>query len=195
MLPGTTDARHPFWSPDGRKIGFFAQNRLKVTELFGGQPQVIAETGSTQDTRGGAWGAGDVILFAPSFVGPLWEVPARGGKVAAATRIAEGSGIGTQRFPCFLPDGKRFLFYASTGTGISRERSGWEARIARLEAARAVIDGDLGGARLRALRDRSSLVAHRFDDRRNSWWAIRRHWASRWPGPSPCPACVRSRPP
>ena len=55
MLPGTTDARFPFWSPDGRKIAFFSQSRLKVTELFGGQPQVVAETSSTW-TRGEAPG-------------------------------------------------------------------------------------------------------------------------------------------
>jgi Tol biopolymer transport system component len=31
MVAGSTDARYPFWSPDGRQIGFFAQNRLKVS--------------------------------------------------------------------------------------------------------------------------------------------------------------------
>ena len=169
MLPGTTDARHPFWSPDGRKIGFFAQNRLKVTELFGGQPQVVAETSSTLDTRGGAWGAGDVILFAPSFVGPLLSVPARGGKVEAATRIAEGSGIGTQRFPSFLPDGKRFLFYASTGTGIEPGTL-WLGQLGSLDSKRLAPVTSMGiwaapGYVIYVTGD--SLVAHRFDDRRN----------------------------
>mgnify|MGYP003553943536 CR=1 FL=1 len=56
-LPGTVDARFPFWSPDGRRLGFFAQRRLKVIDLLGGSPRVVAETGSTQDARGGAWSA------------------------------------------------------------------------------------------------------------------------------------------
>ena len=118
MLPGTTGARYPFWSPDGRRIGFFAQNRIKVTDLLGGETRAVAETGVTQDMRGGAWGATDVIVFTPSAVGSLYKVPVRGGKAEAATRIAEGSATGTHRWPSFLPDGKRFLFYGSTGTGV-----------------------------------------------------------------------------
>jgi hypothetical protein len=169
MLPGTTDARYPFWSPDGRRIGFFAQNRLKVSELFGGQPQVVAEAGASQDMRGAAWGAEDVILFAPGFVGPLQAVPARGGKVESATRIAEGSGIGTHRFPSFLPDGKRFLFYASTGTGI-------EPGTLSLGELGSLDSKPLGPANSTGIWAApgyvlyvtgDSLVAHRFDDRRN----------------------------
>jgi Tol biopolymer transport system component len=169
MLPGTVDARYPFWSPDSRRIGFFAQNRLKVTELFGGQPRVLTETGSTQDVRGGAWGSGDVILFAPSFVGPLLAVPARGGKVEPATRIAEGSGIGTHRFPSFLPDGRRFLLYASTGTG-TEPGTLWLGELGSLDPKLLGPSTSRGiwappGHVLYVTGD--SLVAHAFDDRRN----------------------------
>jgi Tol biopolymer transport system component len=110
-----------------------------------------------------------VILFVPGWVGPLRAVPARGGKVEAATRIEEASGIGTHRFPSFLPDGKRFLFYASTGTGIEPG---------------TLCLGELGSLDSKPLGPASSmgiwaapgyvlyvtgdsLVAHRFDDRRN----------------------------
>jgi len=169
ILPGTTDARYPFWSPDGRRIAFFAQNSLKVSELFGGQPQVVAEAGLPQDMRGGAWGAGGVILFAPGFVGPLRAVQARGGKVEPATRIEEGSAIGTHRFPSFLPDGRRFLFYASTGTGI-------EPGTLCLGELGSLDSKPLGPATSTGIWAApahvlyvtgDSLVAHRFDDRRN----------------------------
>jgi Tol biopolymer transport system component len=169
MLPGTNDARYPFWSPDSRKIGFFAQNRLKVTELFGGQPRIVAETGSNQDVRGGAWGAGDVIVFAPSFVGPLRSVSADGGEVTAATRIDEDSGIGTQRFPNFLPDGKHFLFYASSGSGIEPGTL-WLGELGSLDSK---LLGPSNSSGVWAANDSvlyvtgESLVAHRFDDRRN----------------------------
>jgi hypothetical protein len=33
----------PFWSPDGRSIGFFAEGRLKRVDISGGQPVVLAE--------------------------------------------------------------------------------------------------------------------------------------------------------
>ncbi len=117
-VAGTEDARYPFWAPDGKRIGFFAQGFLKTTGLLGGQPLSIAEVGSTQDTRGGAWGADDVIVFAPFFAGPLLSVSADGGPTTEATKLADSSTGGTHRFPTFLPDGRRFLFYASEGTGV-----------------------------------------------------------------------------
>jgi len=117
-LPGTVDAMYPFWAPDGRRLGFFSQNRLKVTDLLGGSPRAVADTGSTFDARGGAWNADDRIVFAPTFTGPLFMVAASGGAVEPATAIEQGSRVGTHRFPSFLPDGKRFVFYASTGTGV-----------------------------------------------------------------------------
>ena len=140
-----------------------------MTELFGGQPRIIAETGSNQDARGGAWDAGDVILFAPSFVGPIRAVAAGGGEVTAATRIDEDSGIGTQRFPSFLPDGKRFLFYASTGTGIEPGTL-WLGELGSLDSKLLGPANSSGvwaapGYVLYVTGD--SLVAHRFDDRRN----------------------------
>ncbi len=169
MLPGTNDARYPFWSPDSRKIGFFAQNHLKVTELFGGQPRIVADTGSNQDARGGTWGDGDLILFAPSFVGPIRAVSARGGEVTTATRVDEDSGIGTQRFPSFLPDGKRFLFYASTGTGIEPGTL-WLGEIGSLDSKMlgpANSSGVWAAPGYVLYVTGESLVAHRFDDRRN----------------------------
>ncbi|MDQ1348171.1 MAG: eukaryotic-like serine/threonine-protein kinase [Acidobacteriota bacterium] len=132
-LPGTVDARFPFWSPDGRRLGFFAQRRLKVIDLLGGSPRAIAETGSTQDARGGAWSADDRIVFAPTFTGTLFVVPASGGEAVPASRIPAGTDIGTQRFPSFLPDGERFLFFASTGTGIE-PGTAYLGRLGSLEA-------------------------------------------------------------
>jgi Tol biopolymer transport system component len=117
MLPGTTDARYPFWAPDSKRIGFFAQSRLKVTDLLGGSPRTLAETGATTDARGGTWGADDRIVYAPTFVGSLFSVPVEGGAPGPATRLPEGSDMNTQRFPSFLPDGRRFVFYSSVGTG------------------------------------------------------------------------------
>ena len=169
MLPGTTGARYPFWSPDGRRIAFFAQNRIKVTDLLGGETRVVAETGLTPDMRGGAWSGEDVIVFAPSTAVSLYKVPARGGKAEAATRIAEGSDTGTHRWPSFLPDGKRFLFYSSTGTGVEPGML-YLGQLGSLEAKPLGPATSAGvwaepGYLLYVRGD--SLVAHRFDDRRS----------------------------
>jgi serine/threonine-protein kinase len=42
-MPGTDDARHPFWSPDNRYIGFFAQGKLKKIAATGGPPQALCD--------------------------------------------------------------------------------------------------------------------------------------------------------
>src|SRR5207245_7902888 len=42
-LPGTDDARYPFWSPDGRRLGFFAGTKLRIAELAGGSRLSVAD--------------------------------------------------------------------------------------------------------------------------------------------------------
>ena len=51
-LPGTSGASLPFWSPDGRSLGFFADGALKRIELAGGPPRRLQRA---EDTFGGAW--------------------------------------------------------------------------------------------------------------------------------------------
>ena len=55
QLPGTDGAKDPFWSPDSRRIGFFSQGVLKLTEVVGtaGSPRSISR--APADSRGGAW--------------------------------------------------------------------------------------------------------------------------------------------
>jgi len=60
-VPGTEDARIPFWSPDGRSIGFFATGRLLRVDPAGGPPQLICA--AAVDTAP-SWGPDDTILFA-----------------------------------------------------------------------------------------------------------------------------------
>jgi len=116
-IAGTDGARYPFWSPDGRHVGFFANSELKVVDLAGGAVRSVARTANTPDARGAAWGAGDVILYAPSYTGGLLQVAASGGTPTPATQLDAARKDGTHRWPSFLPDGRRFLFYASIGTG------------------------------------------------------------------------------
>ena len=165
-LPGTVDARFPFWAPDGRRLGFFAQRRLKVIDLLGGAPRTIAETGSTQDARGGAWSADDRIVFAPTFTGTLFAVPASGGEAVPASRIPPGTDIGTQRFPNFLPDGERYLFFASTGTGIE-PGTAYLGRLGSLDAKRlgpVTSSASYAAPGFLVFVQGDALVAQRFDE-------------------------------
>src|SRR5262245_8417009 len=109
-LAGTEGASYPFWAPDSRVIGFFAEGKVKRVDLGGGAPQSLADA---PYPRGGTWNADGVIVYAPSIADPLMRVAATGGTAAPVTRLAPGQG--SHRWPQFLPDGRRFLFLMTTG--------------------------------------------------------------------------------
>ena len=108
-LPGTDDASYPFWAPDGRAIGFFADGKLKRIELTGGQVQVLADA---PVARGGSWNQQGDIVFAPGITSGLMRVAANGGTPTPVTDSASGR---SHRHPYFLPDGRRFLFLMTQG--------------------------------------------------------------------------------
>jgi Tol biopolymer transport system component len=109
-LPSTEGATFPFWAPDGRAVGFFADGKLKRVDVTGAALQVLADA---PYPRGGTWNADGVIVFAPIANGALMQVSASGGVVAPVTQLA--SGQGSHRWPQFLPDGRRFIFSMVSG--------------------------------------------------------------------------------
>jgi len=110
-LPGTADARLPFWSPDSQAIGFFAQGRLRIVRLNGGPPTNLA---AAPEPEGGAWGSRGDIVFAPVLEGNLLRVPAAGGEPVAVTALQESLGDRKHSWPSFLPDGRRFLYFVKS---------------------------------------------------------------------------------
>jgi Tol biopolymer transport system component len=108
-MAGTEGAEYPFWSPDSRFVAFFADGKLKKVDLLGVPPQTIADAPSG---RGGAWNGGGVIVFAPRSAGGLYRVPAAGGDPAPLTTLDAAQKETTHRWPCFLPDGRHFVFLA-----------------------------------------------------------------------------------
>ncbi len=114
-LAGTEGAAMPFWSPDSRKIAFFAEGKLKKIDVAGGPPVTLCDARSGIVPRGGAWSREGVIVFAPGPNSPLLQVPEQGGQPAPATQLDASRGESSHRWPQFLPGGKRFLYYARAG--------------------------------------------------------------------------------
>jgi len=110
-LAGTDGAIYPFWAPDSRAIGFFADGKLKRINLGGGSPRVLADA---PYGRGGAWSRDGVIVFAKSTTGPLLRIGASGGPINPVTQLDQTRHT-SHRWPQFLPDGQGVLFLATNG--------------------------------------------------------------------------------
>ena len=116
MLPGTEDGVTPFWSADSRSIGFFdsASRKLKKVDVSGGPPETVsdARVGGVAGA-GGTWNLQNVILFGQA--GGLFRVSAAGGVPTPVTTLDPSRQETAHSFPQFLPDGRHFLFLASSG--------------------------------------------------------------------------------
>jgi Tol biopolymer transport system component len=110
-LANTDSARHPFWSPDGRSLGFFADGKLKIIPATGGPATALCDAGTGS---GGAWNREGVILFGAD-AGPIQRANASGGVCSPVTQAEPGV---RHRLPAFLPDGRHFLYLVqSTDAG------------------------------------------------------------------------------
>lgn len=116
-ISGTQGARLPFWSPDSRFIGFFADGRLKKVEMTGGPVKIL---GYAPSPLGGAWSRGGVILYAPHPAGGLWRVFEQGGEVTTVTTRESPRQEISFRRPAFLPDGRHFLYSITSGNKETR---------------------------------------------------------------------------
>ena len=140
-LAATEEGIFPFWSPDGKYIGFFANGKLKKIQATGGPVQALCDA---PDGRGGAWNEQGTILFAPRIAGSLQKVSDGGGTPEAVTPVRKDDSQFTNRNPFFLPDGKHFLFIQRGGK----------------DSVGSVYAGSLDGGELRQILPVGSNVAY-----------------------------------
>ena len=110
-IAGTDDGHSPFWSPDSRFIGFFANNKLKKIEATGGPVQTLC---AAQSDYGGTWNEDGLILFSLDTKG-INRVPAGGGTPTPVLPLEAARKELAQAWPFFLPDGRHFLYQSWNG--------------------------------------------------------------------------------
>jgi eukaryotic-like serine/threonine-protein kinase len=123
-IPGTDGGLMPFFSPDGRWIGFFDGESLKKVPLGGGALEVI---GPAPSARGASWGADGFIYFAPAGVGTIWRVSASGGNLVEVTKLDATAGEISHRWPQIVPEHDALLFTARTGPGPDEASIAWQS--------------------------------------------------------------------
>jgi Tol biopolymer transport system component len=169
LLNGTQGASYPFWSPDGKFVGFFADGKLKKVDVSKGQVQVLCDA---PNGRGGTWNRDGVIVFTPDSLGVgLFRVSSSGGSPVELTKPETSGQEESHRWPVFLPDGKHFLYMVANFSG---EQSGINAIfIGSLDSQQKsrVVSASANAAYaepgyLLYMRDNKTLVAQDFDPQR-----------------------------
>jgi serine/threonine protein kinase len=159
LLPGTENAVDPFWSPDGRWIGFFSRGWLRKLEMTTGLIQGLAVA---SDPRGGGWSDSGDLYFTPNSSSGLYKVSTGGGKVVQVLTL-DLSRDGSYRFPVPLPGGRSLIFTAILARKGGQVRwlplGGGESKVLLSDISKAAYDprGYLLWVR------QGSLVAQRFD--------------------------------
>jgi Tol biopolymer transport system component len=158
-LPGTDSASFPFWHPDGRTVGFFADGLIKRIDLDSGLVQPVSRSGVP---AGASWNARGVVVHPLVPDSPLFRTPSSGLMPVPVTDLAaEQTG---HRGPYFLADGVHFLYFVM---GSPTVRGIYVGSLDG-EESRRLIDADtpavLARGHLFFLRQ-GTLFAQRFDER------------------------------
>jgi serine/threonine protein kinase len=160
----TDGAMYPFWSPDSRRVGFFANEKLRVLDPENGAVRILC---NAQTGRGGTWNREGIIVFAPFIIGPLYQVADHGGEPTPVTKTTrEGSGE-AHRWPVFLPDGKHFLYLVDWNGPDDAKSNGiyagsLDSRESKPVSTEILSNMAFASGRLLFVRDRS-LMAQAFD--------------------------------
>jgi serine/threonine-protein kinase len=113
-VPGVINPQTPFFSPDGRWVGFMTAGELRKVSIAGGPSISICRI--TGRPMGATWAADGSIIFATSDASTgLLTVSADGGEATVLTKPDRANGTFDDLYPSMLPDGRAVLF--TTGPG------------------------------------------------------------------------------
>ncbi len=111
LIGGSDSPYHPFFSPDGKWVGFVTPSELKKVPITGGTPITLC---SLDRSRGASWGPDGKIVFSQADRSGLMMVSENGGEPEVLTTLDEAAGEITHRWPQMLPNGKAVIFISAT---------------------------------------------------------------------------------
>ena len=144
-LQGTSAAVLPFFSPDGKSIGFWQDGRLKRMDISGGPAIVICETTTP---FGASWEEDGTILFARGLEG-IWKVAEEGGQPVQIVSVDSAKGEFAES-PQLLPGNKAVMFTVNMGLSAGSTRAALESSQIAVQtlatgARRTVLQGAADG--------------------------------------------------
>ncbi len=128
-LAGTDNGDNPFFSPDGKWVGFFADGKLKKISVVGGTPVTLCDAPAGVSVTG-AWAPDDSIIFALQTGSGLMRVPAAGGTPQPFTRLDTSKGEKTHHGPEILPGGNAVVYASASSDGRQWD---WAIAVATLK--------------------------------------------------------------
>jgi DNA-binding winged helix-turn-helix (wHTH) protein len=141
-VAGTAGGAAPFFSPDGRSLGYFANGRLYTIALGGGSPAAIADA---PDALGAVWLDDGRIVFARANGEGLFAVEARHGRAQPLTTPARGES--GHRWPAVVADRSAVLFTVDAAQdyagAVSLRTRTWSRLLDDVTAVRAPVPGYL----------------------------------------------------
>ena len=161
-LEGSDGAVNPFWSSDGKWVGYSARGKLWKMRTEGGTPPEPVCDVVSAGARA-SW-QGSTILFHDSRGErtELYSVPDAGGTPVKVTSLQKGEW--RHQWPTLLPDGKHFVYLAFSELSLERrltlaslDSPGHTVLVSNVSNARV-----LGKDRLAYVRD-GKLLSQRFD--------------------------------
>ncbi|HZI87641.1 MAG TPA: protein kinase, partial [Pyrinomonadaceae bacterium] len=108
-LVGTDGGAQPFWSPDSRFVGFFANSKLKRIDVSSGSVQTLCDAASNVSA---AWSRDGTIIFSRGVASGLYRVTTAGETPVQLTEVDASRNEIEHTFPYFLPDGRHFIYLA-----------------------------------------------------------------------------------
>ncbi len=119
-IPGTEGGYSPFFSPDGKWLGFITSDKIKKVLIAGGT--VIDIVDSSPALPYAYWGSDNYIYVTPSITGGIYRILSDGGKLESIAEPDVKKGEINYRWPVLLPDGNSLMFTSESGNeaGVSK---------------------------------------------------------------------------